>query len=220
MPDEEVITAMKRLKKSAKLLLLRATTAYYKARYRGKATFGTGVKVHGRLLIEGPGRVEIGDGVAFDVSWQQPTRISTLGSDTTVTIGAGCYINGMEVVAADDVVIGPGCIIGDALIMTTDFHSTARDRRDPHAVVRRGPVTIGANVWLARRTTVLRAVTIGEDSVIALGTVVSADVPAGSVVAGSQQRVVRRVAASSTVHGDNAAPRAVTDVQDEAMSRR
>jgi acetyltransferase-like isoleucine patch superfamily enzyme len=215
---KKAISAMNRMKQSAKLLLLRATTAYYKARYHGNVTFGEGVKVHGRLVIEGPGRVEIGNGVAFDVSWRQPTRISTLGPDTIVTIGAGCYINGMEVVAADDVVIGPGCIIGDALIMTTDFHSTARDRRDPQAVVRRGPVTIGANVWLARRTTVLRAVTIGEDSVIALGTVVSADVPAGSVVVGSQQRVVRSVAASSTVHIDKSAPPAA--VEGRAVSRR
>lgn len=52
------------------------------------------------------------------------------------------------------------------------------------------PVTIGSRVWLPQAT-VLPGVTIGDDVVVAAGSLVSRDVPAGSLVAGIPARVVR-----------------------------
>ncbi len=53
------------------------------------------------------------------------------------------------------------------------------------------PISIGRNVWIAGGATVLKGVTIGEDSVVGYGAVVASDVPAGVVVAGNPARVVR-----------------------------
>jgi hypothetical protein len=52
------------------------------------------------------------------------------------------------------------------------------------------PVTIGSRVWLPQAT-VLPGVTIGDDVVVAAGSLVCHDVPAGSLVAGIPARVVR-----------------------------
>jgi maltose O-acetyltransferase len=53
------------------------------------------------------------------------------------------------------------------------------------------PVTICDDVWIAAGATILPGVTIGSHSVVAAGSVVVADVPARSLVAGVPARVVR-----------------------------
>jgi acetyltransferase-like isoleucine patch superfamily enzyme len=48
-------------------------------------------------------------------------------------------------------------------------------------------------VWICTGATVLHGVTVGEDSVVAAGAVVTHDVPAGVVVGGVPARVLRPV---------------------------
>ena len=55
------------------------------------------------------------------------------------------------------------------------------------------PVVIGRNVWLGANVTVLPGVTIGDDSVIGAGSVVTRDIPVGVVAVGSPARVVRAI---------------------------
>jgi acetyltransferase-like isoleucine patch superfamily enzyme len=54
-----------------------------------------------------------------------------------------------------------------------------------------GPVTIGNNVWLPARNIVLPNVTIGDNSVIGIGSIVNRDIPAGSLAAGSPCKVIK-----------------------------
>ncbi len=53
------------------------------------------------------------------------------------------------------------------------------------------PVCLGHNVWVGDHATVLKGVTIGDNSVVAAGAVVTQDVPANTVVAGNPARVVK-----------------------------
>ncbi len=76
---------------------------------------------------------------------------------------------------------------------TTDFHSTRTDRWSPDAPVKRGAITVGANVWIANRTVVTKRVSIGDNSVISIGTVVREDVPANVIVSSHQQRIVKEL---------------------------
>ena len=55
------------------------------------------------------------------------------------------------------------------------------------------PVTIGNNVWIGGSTTIIGGVTIGDNAVVAAGSVVIRDVPANTLVAGNPARVVRRI---------------------------
>jgi acetyltransferase-like isoleucine patch superfamily enzyme len=52
---------------------------------------------------------------------------------------------------------------------------------------------IGRNVWIAAGAIVLQGVTVGADSVIAAGAVVTSDVPASTLVAGVPARVIREL---------------------------
>ena len=50
---------------------------------------------------------------------------------------------------------------------------------------------IGNDVWIARGTTILRGVNIGDGAVIAAGAVVTRDVPPFAIVAGNPARIIR-----------------------------
>lgn len=52
-------------------------------------------------------------------------------------------------------------------------------------------IVIGDHVWMCERSTVMKGVTIGRDSVVALGALVTKDVPANSIAAGVPARTVK-----------------------------
>ena len=55
------------------------------------------------------------------------------------------------------------------------------------------PVTIGNNVWIGGSVSIIGGVTIGDNAVVAAGSVVIRDVPADTLVAGNPARIVRRI---------------------------
>ena len=54
-------------------------------------------------------------------------------------------------------------------------------------------MTVGNNVWFGAGVTVLPGVSIGDDSVIAAGSVVTRDIPSGVLAAGIPCRVLRKL---------------------------
>jgi maltose O-acetyltransferase len=55
------------------------------------------------------------------------------------------------------------------------------------------PIAIGENVWIGARVIVLPGVTIGADSCIGAGSVVTTDVPPRTLAAGVPARILRRL---------------------------
>lgn len=106
----------------------------------------------------------------------------------TLAIGDRVFINqGATITATLSIEIGDDTRIGDfAAIYDSDHHPVEQG-----AEVRRAPVSIGRNVWIARAATVLPGVTIGDHAVVAAGAVVTDDVPARTLVAGNPARVIR-----------------------------
>ncbi len=86
--------------------------------------------------------------------------------------------------------IGDGALIGSFVVLATINHSlNPAQRSDNHP----SPIHIGKNVWLGSHCTVLPGVTIGDNSVIAAGAVVTKDVPAYSVAAGVPAGVIKKI---------------------------
>jgi maltose O-acetyltransferase len=75
------------------------------------------------------------------------------------------------------------------MMMDNDFHRIEPDRRDE--MPDSAPIVLGENVWVGGRVIVLNGVTIGRDSVIGAGSVVSSDIPPRSVAAGVPAKVIR-----------------------------
>ena len=59
--------------------------------------------------------------------------------------------------------------------------------------VEAAPVTIGENIWLGRNCAVLKVVSLGQGSIVALGAVVTKSAPAFSIIAGNPARVVKTI---------------------------
>lgn len=108
----------------------------------------------------------------------------------TLTIGPGTNVNGLgtRILVASSVTIGAGCTLSwDVQILDNDFHTMTVGGVDKPST---GPIVIGDRVWLGTRSIVLKGVTIGDGVIVAAGAVVTADVPAGAVVAGVPATVI------------------------------
>ncbi len=162
------------------------------------ATYGrhlhTGVFVH---FVSGSGSIEVGDDVTVDgkCSFLFATRFSdkpTLEIGDRTGIGHDCTFS-----VADRITIGKDCRIARGVWMfDSPGHPNdpeARKRGSAPAADQVRPITIGDNVWIGGFCTVLPGVTIGEGSVVATGSVVMADVPPRTVVAGNPARRVTQL---------------------------
>ena len=92
------------------------------------------------------------------------------------------------VTIADLVMIGP-----NVNIITVGHALPPSQRR---AYVEAKPIVIEKNVWIATGATIIGGVTVGENSVVAAGAVVTKNVPPNSLVAGVPAKVVRSVVES------------------------
>jgi len=93
-------------------------------------------------------------------------------------------LDGGEVTFGDAVRIGPDCTFS-----TVSHAMNPSQRCDGWQIYR--PITIGDNVWFGSGVHVLPGVTIGSDSVIGAGSVVTRDIPAGVFAAGNPCRVIK-----------------------------
>lgn len=108
-----------------------------------------------------------------------------------IRLGERVFINsGCRFQDQGGVTIGDDSLIGHNTVLATLDHDMHPDRRgDMHPA----PITIGRKVWIGANVTILKGVRVGDGAVVAAASVVTKDVPSGSVVAGSPARVVRSV---------------------------
>ena len=128
-------------------------------------------------------------------------------------VGKNCCIEspfhcdyGYNIVAGDNFYMNVGCVILDGARVTfgdnvfvaphcgfyTAGHPLDHERRNAgleYAL----PITLGNNVWIGAQVCVLPGMTIGDDSVIGAGSVVTKDIPAGVLAAGNPCRVIREI---------------------------
>ncbi len=115
------------------------------------------------------------------------------GNHATLEIGQRSLVNfGTSLVAFQQVTVGERCLIGPhCMIMDNSYHELDPDRRLEVPASR--PVTIEDNVWLGARVIVMPGVTIGRDSAIGAGSVVTGDIPPRTLAAGVPAKVIRQL---------------------------
>ena len=95
-------------------------------------------------------------------------------------------LDGAKVTFGDNVFVAPGCGF------YTAGHPLDAERRNAgleYAL----PIRIGNNVWIGAQVCVLPGVTIGDNTVIGAGSVVTKDIPSGVLAAGNPCRVIRPI---------------------------
>ena len=94
-----------------------------------------------------------------------------------------------EIIVEDDAVIGAGCKIYD-----TDFHSTiAEYRLNGNTNVMGKPVRIGRRSFIGGHSIILKGVSIGEQAVVAAGSVVTQSVPANEIWGGNPAKFLKKI---------------------------
>jgi hypothetical protein len=79
-------------------------------------------------------------------------------------------------------------IAAGAYLTDADWHDIY-DRTQ--AIGRTNPVTLGSNVWIGDGATVCKGVSIGDNSIIGAGSVVTQDIPSNVIAAGNPAKVLR-----------------------------
>lgn len=151
---------------------------------------GAKVRIWGHPAISNYGKMLIHDRVQL-VSTIAKLELVVNGG--TLEIGEAAYINyGCSISASKWVSIGPRCNVGTyCILIDNDFHHLEPERRNERPESH--PIVLEENVWLGARVIVLRGVTIGKDSVVGAGSVVTKDIPPRSVAVGMPARVIRQL---------------------------
>lgn len=186
---------------------------------------GRGVVFGRDISLRHPGRIAVGDcvvvddGCVLDARSEESIAIS-IGSRTILArntiiackggkvrigndVGMGAYttihcFTGNRVEIGNKVLIGPYCYIVGAGLYKMDRTDVPIAEQ---GLDLRGGVTIGDNVWLGARSTILDGVAIGNDAVVGAGAVVTKDVPPFTVVAGIPAKIVRNRKESDPCRG-------------------
>ena len=108
-----------------------------------------------------------------------------------ITIGKNVFLNtGCSFQDRGGIHIGDGSMIGMNVTIATLNHGLPLETRNTTYA---SPVIIGKNVWIGSSATILPGVTIGENSVVAAGAVVTKDVPENTVVVGVPAKAVKTI---------------------------
>ncbi|WP_286959810.1 sugar O-acetyltransferase [Arsenicicoccus sp. UBA7492] len=108
-------------------------------------------------------------------------------------VGEGTFANyGLMALDVAEIRIGAQVQMGPNVQLLTPTHPVEPGpRREGWEGAR--PITIEDNVWIGGGAIVLAGVTVGRDSIVGAGAVVTKDVPRGVVVVGNPARVVREL---------------------------
>lgn len=107
--------------------------------------------------------------------------------------GNGVYANfNLTVVDDGDVYVGDKVMFGPNVTIATANHPIEPGLRS-QAMQYNKPVHIGENVWVGANTVIVPGVSIGKNSVIGAGSVVTKDIPENVVAVGNPCRVLRPI---------------------------
>src|SRR3954451_2927550 len=168
----------------------------------GKGFYCESAQIFRHLKSKAPRAVVLGNHVSCYAGCS-----FAVGVNGSCTVGDFTLLNGALVMADERIEIGSHWFISwNVGIADSDFHPLEPAQRlidsqavapfykdrPPRPKLETRPVKISDNVWIGMHAIILKGVTIGENSVVAAGAVVTKSVPANAVVAGNPAVVVKR----------------------------
>lgn len=161
-----------------------------------KVNLGVKTCFMGRPIIKNRGTILIGDKVtlsSFPDGEFCRTRIITNNKDSKITVGNNAILRGATIWASTEITIGEKFLAAPyAWIVDNDAHGIDPARRG-NRYAESAPIKIGNNVWIGYRAMVLKGVSIGDNTVIGAGAIVTKDIPANSIAAGVPAKVIKTI---------------------------
>lgn len=128
---------------------------------------GNNIKLTTNVLVITPSNLSIGD--------------NTLIADYTT------------IFATHGVSIGKNCLISSGCGISSINHAFTSPERTQSGYEKCAPVTIGDNVWMGMNVVVLPGISIGNNSIIGAGSVVTKNVPNNEIWVGNPARFVKTI---------------------------
>ncbi len=115
-----------------------------------------------------------------------------------IHMGKECYLNvNCNFIDDGDIYIGNKVMFGAAVTIATVGHPIKPDMRK---YMYADPVHIGDNCWIGSNAVICPGVTIGENTVIGAGSVVTKDIPANVIAVGNPCRVIREISEQDEIY--------------------
>jgi acetyltransferase-like isoleucine patch superfamily enzyme len=160
-----------------------------------RVEIGDGLRLHGRLEIRGKGTVILGRDCSIHPVPGNKSRYVTLHTnspDAVIRIGDGVALCATRFSCKYAITIGDRCLIEDASILDTDFHSIDASRENPaYEDPDRCRISIGNDVSIASGSTVAKGVVLGAKVVVGPASMVTRSIPDGCVVLGNPARPLK-----------------------------
>lgn len=123
--------------------------------------------------------------------WIEPDFRCEFGKN--IVIGNNVYIN-FDCIILDcaEVTIGDNVLLGPNIGIYAANHSLDAEERINGGCCGK-PVHVGNNVWLGGDVKILPGVSVGDNTIIGTGSIVTKDIPAGVIAVGNPCRVIRAV---------------------------
>lgn len=123
--------------------------------------------------------------------WIEPDFKCEFGKN--ITIEDDVYINfGCIILDCAEVTIGSHTLFGPNISLYPVNHSTDAQERINGGCYGK-PIHIGKNVWLGGDVKVLAGVTIGDNTIIGTGSIVTKDIPSNVIAVGNSCKVIREI---------------------------
>lgn len=118
-----------------------------------------------------------------------------------IKVGEGCFMNyDCKLLDVSPITLEDRVWIGANVTLATPMHPFIAEERIPqdypdgyHDLEYSKPIVIKKNAWICSSATICAGVTVGENSIVAAGAVVTSDVPPNTIVGGVPARVIREI---------------------------
>ena len=154
--------------------------------------------IHGfpRIVVKSGATIRIGAGVTINAAgWSNAHNdgrrtVLFAGPDATIDLQPNCGLSSTRIIAYQQIVIGESSLIGaGSLICDSDMHEIPLGSSKP---VRKSAISVGKGVFIGAGSTLLKGVKIGDGAVVGASSVVTGEIPAGTIAAGNPARVLRQ----------------------------
>lgn len=146
------------------------------------SNFGQGSVIVAPLKLGGVERIFIGNRVAiFEGAWIQAEDTGEISIGDSTYLGHRVHLH-----AVGTIRIAQNVMLTDGVTISTGSRSA-----ENHSLIQStGDISIGNNVFIGEKATVLGGVIIGDNVIVGAGAVVTRDVPAGATVGGVPARLI------------------------------
>ena len=149
------------------------------------------------FYINNKGTIILGHSVylhSFPDGFSYRTALSTYFPEAIISIGDNCSLNGTNIHCNEKVMIGNNCLLGPGtIICDNNSHRVSKDFIERKKKAESKPIILKDNVWVGMNTIIMKGVIIGENSIIAAGSLVIEDIPANCLYGGHPAQFIKKL---------------------------